>query len=210
MDDSTHHGAERTGRRPARSRAALGREFDPARFDQTLAAARGGDGAAFQHLYSWLVRPITGFVSSKGLSDPGPVVSETFLGAFRGLDSFSGDAVDFRKWVFGIARHKIVDAQRKDARRNERSIDEINLSDRASTANVEGEVLANISADTIRELCADLTEEQREVLTLRLVSGLTVAQIAEMLGKEIGAIKALQRRALRRLAATADLGKVRA
>lgn len=196
--------------RSARVRAGRTREFDPANFDTVFAAARNGDGAAFQQLYSWLAQPITAFVSSKGLADPGPVVNETFLGAFRGLDRFSGDATDFRRWVFGIARHKIVDARRSEGRRNERSIDEINLRDRASSVNVEGEALASLSADAVRALCADLTEEQREVLVLRLVSGLTVQQIADLIGKPLGAVKALQRRAIRRLQATADLGQVRA
>ena len=45
-------------------------------------------------------------------------------------------------------------------------------------------------------LLAGLTEEQREVLSLRVVADLTVEQVAEVVGRSAGAVKALQRRAL--------------
>jgi len=182
-------------------------------FCELLAAAREGEGWAFNALYDWLSRPITAFISTKGLADPGPVVNETFLGAFRGLHRFDGGATDFRRWVFGIARHKIIDARRSESRRpqNTISVDDVDehVIELGSVRNtVEDAALANLSTERVKELFETLTEDQRDVLSLRLVSDMTVPQIAVLLDKPEGAVKALQRRALRRLASQLDLKRV--
>lgn len=182
-------------------------------FVDLLAAARQGEGWAFNALHDWLSRPITAFISSKGLGDPGPVVNETFLGAFRGLDRFDGGATDFRRWVFGIARHKIIDARRSESRRPQNwvpmhDIDEQVIELGAGRNDVESEAIINLSTEKVQELFATLTDDQRDVLALRLVSDMTVPQIAIALDKPEGAVKALQRRALRRLASQLESKQV--
>lgn len=177
-------------------------------FSTVLAAARDGEGWAFNSLYGWLSKPITSFISSKGLADPGPVINETFLGAFRNLHRFTGGATDFRRWVFGIARHKIIDARRAESRRPDASVSVDDIAEGVARDNVESEVLINLSTERVEELFSTLTEDQRDVLVLRLVSDMTVAQIAVTLDKPEGAVKALQRRALRRLATHLDTKEV--
>jgi RNA polymerase sigma factor (sigma-70 family) len=51
----------------------------------------------------------------------------------------------------------------------------------------------------VYELCAGLSDDQREVLILRVVGDLTVEQVAAIIDKSVGAVKALQRRALQAL-----------
>lgn len=182
-------------------------------FADLLTAARAGEGWAFDTLFKWLNRPITAFVSSKGLADPGPVVNETFLGAFRGLDRFDGGATDFRRWVYGIARHKIVDARRSESRRPQNWVPVDEMVEKTIDANavgndVEQEAIINLTTEKVQDLFATLTEDQRDVLTLRLVSDMTVPQIAVALDKPEGAVKALQRRALRRLASQLESKQV--
>lgn len=182
-------------------------------FADILAAARAGESWAFDTLFHWLNRPITAFVSSKGLADPGPVVNEAFLGAFRGLHRFDGGATDFRRWVYGIARHKIVDARRSESRRPQNWVPVDELAEQTIDANatgndVEQEAIINLSTERVQDLFETLTADQRDVLTLRLVSDMTVPQIAEALGKPEGAVKALQRRALRRLASQLESKQV--
>jgi RNA polymerase sigma-70 factor (ECF subfamily) len=48
----------------------------------------------------------------------------------------------------------------------------------------------------VYELCAELSDDQREVLILRIVGDLTVEQVSLIVDKSVGAVKALQRRAL--------------
>jgi RNA polymerase sigma factor (sigma-70 family) len=63
----------------------------------------------------------------------------------------------------------------------------------------EAEALLEMEVAAVRRLLAGLTDEQRQVLTLRILGDLTVEQVAGILGKRPGAVKALQRRALRAL-----------
>lgn len=176
-------------------------------FDDVLSAARNGDSWAFKALYDWLSRPITAFVVGKGISDPGPVVNEVFLGAFRGLHRFEGGAEDFRKWTYGIARHKIIDARRAESRRVP-GVPVDAVGEQAASDDVENDVIVQLSTERVEILLDSLTEDQRDVLVLRMVSDMTVPQIAEVLGKPQGAVKALQRRALRRLAVVLESEEV--
>lgn len=61
---------------------------------------------------------------------------------------------------------------------------------------VAAEALANVATDDVRRLLDGLSPDQREVLLLRLVGGLTIEAIARAVGKREGAVKALQRRGL--------------
>jgi RNA polymerase sigma-70 factor (ECF subfamily) len=75
------------------------------------------------------------------------------------------------------------------------------LTESAPGGNAEVDELLAIEADHVADVLADLVPDQREVLTLRAVGDLTVEQVAEVLGKNRGAVKSLQRRgvaALRR------------
>lgn len=167
-------------------------------FEVVLDAALAGQGWAFTSLFTWLEGPIAAFVRGRGCPEPDEVVNEVFLGAFRGLHRFEGDQVDFRRWIFGIARNKIVDAFRAKGRRDFidlRPNDELP----AGTGDTEADALAEMGSDRVTELLSSLTEEQRDVIVLRLISDLSIAEVAAMLDKQPGAVKALQARALRRL-----------
>jgi RNA polymerase sigma-70 factor (ECF subfamily) len=64
---------------------------------------------------------------------------------------------------------------------------------------VEDDALTRLGADTVHRLCGELPTDQRSVLLLRILADLTVEQVAEVLGKTVPSVKALQRRGLRAL-----------
>ncbi len=167
-------------------------------FSIRLDAAKAGEGWAFDELFQKWNQPITAFVRSRGVRDAEDLVNETFLAAFRGIGSFSGDEQSFRSWLYRIARNKIADDFRKASRRpmsvslNEGHIDQIG-------GDVEADALAGLGSERVERLFSTLTDEQREVLVLRIVADLTIDQIAYVTGRRRGAVKQLQRRALRRL-----------
>ncbi len=72
------------------------------------------------------------------------------------------------------------------------------------TGDVEIEAERRLAQSRVERLLATLTDDQHEVLLLRLVGDLTVAQIAEITGRRRGAVKQLQRRGLRRIEARFD------
>jgi RNA polymerase sigma-70 factor (ECF subfamily) len=69
---------------------------------------------------------------------------------------------------------------------------------------VETEALVNITSDWVTDQLAKLAPDQRDVLLLRIVADCTIDQIARILGKRPGAVKALQRRGLAALRTILD------
>lgn len=166
-------------------------------FDAVLAAAKQGDGRAFEQLYAAFCGPVAGFVRSRGMHDPDGIVNEAFLGAFTGLATFTGDEAGFEAWLFRIARNKLADELRRRSR--EPATYDQNIAADLAGGDVEADALAALGDEWVQRRLDALTPDQRDVLLLRVVADLPVDQTAEVLGKRPGAIKALQRRALRRL-----------
>jgi RNA polymerase sigma-70 factor (ECF subfamily) len=178
--------------------------------DQLVAAARSGGGWAFGRLWEQLAPSVAAYLRGRGVRDADDVTSEVFLAAFRGIGRFQGDGVAFRSWLFTIAHHKGVDVRRRPASR-EVLVDAVAAAsshgvgtDRARSA--EDVAMEQIAGDRALRQLARLTDDQRAVLLLRVVADLSLAETAEVLGKPVGAVKALQHRALARL--RADLGAV--
>lgn len=166
-------------------------------FKATLEAARAGDEAAWSRIFAGLAPVVLGYLRANGASEPEDVLSETFLQVARDLARFDGDERGFRAWVFSIAHHRLLDAARGAARRPVDPVAEPPEPKRAEAADdAATEALAKIGAREVREVLAVLSEDQRAVLTLRILGDLTVADVATAIGKRPGAVKALQRRGL--------------
>lgn len=162
-------------------------------FQSVLTAAQADGAWAYERLYRWLSPAVCGYLRLQGARDPEDLTSEVFLGAFRGISAFSGDEDRFRAWVFTIAHRRLTDERRANGCRPQ--LADAELPDMAG-GDVEEEALRRLSAERVRSLCAGLAPDQGDVLLLRLVSGLTVERIADIVGKTPGAVKALQRRGL--------------
>jgi RNA polymerase sigma factor (sigma-70 family) len=178
--------------------------------DLLVAAARSGGGWAFGRLWEQLAPSVAAYLRGRGVRDADDVTSEVFLAAFRGIGRFQGDGVAFRSWLFTIAHHKGVDAHRRPASR-EVLVDVVGAGtghglDRDRARSAEDVAMEQIAGDRALRQLAILTDDQRAVLLLRVVADLSLAETAEVLGKPLGAVKALQHRALARL--HADLGAV--
>jgi RNA polymerase sigma-70 factor (ECF subfamily) len=173
--------------------------------DLLVAAARSGGGWAFGRLWAQLAPSVAAYLRGRGVRDADDVTSEVFLAAFRGIGRFHGDGVAFRSWLFTIAHHKAVDVRRRPASR-EILVDAVGAGaghglDNITARSAEDVAMEQIGGDrAVRQLEA-LTDDQRAVLLLRVVADLSLAETADVLGKPVGAIKALQHRALARLRA---------
>jgi RNA polymerase sigma factor (sigma-70 family) len=169
-------------------------------FDDVLAAAQAGAAWAFEVLYRDLSPAVTGYLRLHGALDPDDLASETFLAVFRGLAGFSGDEDGLRSWVFTIAHRRLVDDWRRRSRRP-RLADDVDLLPETPGGDVEDDVLTRLGAETVHRMCAGLPADQRSVLLLRVLADLTVEQVAAVMDRSVGSVKALQRRGLRRLRA---------
>ena len=173
-------------------------------FDALLLAARDGAPWAWQHLNEWLAPAVAGYLRAQGAAEVEDLTSETFLGVVRGIARFDGDEAQFRSWVFVIAHRRVQDERRRRAARGTPSpFDEAATpSEPVAVEGTEADALRKLATERVRYLCAQLVPDQRDVILLRLVADLTVDQVAQVLGKTPGAVKALQRRgfeALRRV-----------
>jgi RNA polymerase sigma factor (sigma-70 family) len=167
-------------------------------FDDVLTAAQAGAGWAFEVLYRDLSPAVTGYLRLHGAAEPDDLASETFLGVFTGLAGFCGDEDALRAWVFTIAHRRLIDDWRRRSRRPQVADDDTALAGHVG-GDVEDDVLVRVGTDSVHRLCAELPDDQRTVLLLRILADLTVEQVAQVMGRSVASVKALQRRGLRSL-----------
>ena len=161
-------------------------------FPEVLAAAKTGAEWAWDRLYSDLAGAVTGYLTTRGASDPEDLAGETFLQVARNIHGFDGPEGAFRSWVFVIAHRRLIDHRRANGRRPNSFVLDVDL----EGGNVESEAVERLTTSELVTAFKVLTDEQREVLSLRVLADLTLEETAEVVGKSVGAVKALQRRAL--------------
>ena len=179
----------------------VGRRF-AAGFDDVLEQAQAGSERAWEHLYAQFAPPVRAYVAMRGAADPDDLVGETFVQIARNLARFEGAEQEFRSWLFMIAHNRVIDERRRAGRRPTFPVaehDEAGGGLLMPSGDVEAEALDALGLERVRALLAILTADQAAVLLLRFVGDLTLEEIATVLGRPIGAVKQLQRRALRSL-----------
>jgi RNA polymerase sigma-70 factor (ECF subfamily) len=170
-------------------------------FGRILQQAKRGEEAALERLYRDLAPSVLGYLRGQGAAEPEDLTSDVFVGMVRGLPRFEGNERGLRAWVFTIAHRRLLDERRRSIRRPFVLVDPHRMpSLPGPRGDTEEEAVSRLNGHRALGTLRSLTPEQRDVLLLRVIADLSVAQTAELLGKEEGAVKALQRRALARLA----------
>jgi RNA polymerase sigma-70 factor, ECF subfamily len=169
-----------------------------------LAAARRREPAAVTRVYTAyapaLFRFFMAAVGDRHLAED--LTGAAFVSAIEGLPGFRGPVEALGGWLFRIARHDLYDHRRRQARSRIESLED-NLGEAALAAGAaDPEELAIERLEGTRVIAAlrQLSPDQREVLLLRMAGGLTAPQVAAIVGKSTGAVKALQHRGLASLA----------
>jgi RNA polymerase sigma-70 factor (ECF subfamily) len=176
--------------------------------DIVFESARSGDQEAISSLFRALNPPLTHYVRRHVPDAADDLVSETWMAAVHVLPRFDGDAEGFRAWLFTVARRRIADHYRRSIRRPQLVV----LSegdDPAAPSDTAQSALESLSTDAaIDALIRCLPADQAEAVFLRVVAGLSVERVAEVMGRSAGSVRVLQHRALKRLARTWDRGAV--
>jgi RNA polymerase sigma-70 factor (ECF subfamily) len=169
--------------------------------DLLIRRAQQGDLAAVSELYNLHVDRIYQYVRYRIGDDQTAedITAEVFLRAIESLGTYSDRGAPFIAWLYRIAHARVIDFWR--------------ASNRRQTAPLEDPLLQESLVDTDEAIETDflqhrllwsalrrLTDDQQNVIILKFVQGLSNAEIAQLIGKTEGAVKALQRRALESLA----------
>jgi RNA polymerase sigma factor (sigma-70 family) len=161
-----------------------------------------GDQAAGSSVFSVVYRTyasqVLGYLAARGVEDPEAAMQEVFLSVLPRLGTIRGGSAGLRTFIFSVAHARMVDDHRRQSRTPAKLPFEPGL-DQREESSAEAEALERVSPREVLDLLDGLPRDQREVLALRLVAGLTVEQSAEAMGKSPGAVKQLQRRALAKL-----------
>nr|WP_245818588.1 sigma-70 family RNA polymerase sigma factor [Haloechinothrix alba] len=173
-------------------------------------AAQAGDTDAFGRLYDSYVDTVFRYVlfrvGDRELAED--VTSETFLRALRRISSVSYQGRDVGAWFITIARNLVLDHVKSSRAKREVVTSELAESgpvafvgtDRAEDSGPEQQVLASATKSELFRCIDTLGGDQRDCIVLRFIQGLSVAETAQIMQRNEGAIKALQHRAVRRLA----------
>lgn len=159
--------------------------------------ARRGDQEAWAALYTSAYARLVSFAHRRlGNAELArDAVSETMARAVTRIDTYVGDDAGFAPWLFGICRHVVVDIQRSVYRPLPPGL----LRSEVPGPDPGDALLADEERAQVRAAFDRLDPDERELLELRVVGGLTSAEVSAALGKAPGTVRMAQMRALGRL-----------
>jgi RNA polymerase sigma-70 factor (ECF subfamily) len=156
--------------------------------------ARRGDADALAQVWRALNPLLLRYLRGRIGSGADDIAAQTWLDATRRLDEFRGGDDDFRRWLFTIARRRLVDELRRRERRPEAAWTEA-----ADAVHVDTDVARLDDLGRALQLVRRLPEEQADAVLLRVVADLDVAQVAAVMGRSEGSVRVLVHRGLRKL-----------
>jgi RNA polymerase sigma-70 factor (ECF subfamily) len=163
--------------------------------------AQDGDAESFGDLYDRYAGLVFRYVYYRGgdrtLAED--FTSETFLRALRRIATYTWQGRDIGAWLVTIARNLMADHFKSSRFRLEMTTDDLHEADRRQEG-PEGAVVESLLNAELLTAVKQLGSEQQECIVLRFLQGLSVAETARVMGKNDGAIKAMQYRAVRALA----------
>lgn len=169
-----------------------------------MAAASSGEHWALTELFRAYQPMLIRYLRSQLPAVADDLAGEVWVAVARRLRRFSGDEAGFRGWLFTIARCRVVEHHRRAIRRRTDPLAHEHL-DRSRIDVTSGDP-ARVVADrmgaqeAVDLVVASLPPEQAEVVLLRVVAGLDVAEVGRIMGRTPGSVRVLCHRALRRLA----------
>jgi RNA polymerase sigma-70 factor, ECF subfamily len=156
---------------------------------------RRGDQDAARALYERYFDRIYNYVYARlrRVEDAEDLAIDTMTRSLTRLDLFQDQGVAFSSWVYRIAHNATIDHYRRQGKVTLVPIDNATLPESADPSEL---ALDQLSSDQLRDAIHELTDEQQQVLILRFFQDLSAVQVAQVIGKSVGAVQALQHRAL--------------
>ncbi|MHB1172764.1 MAG: RNA polymerase sigma factor [Lacisediminihabitans sp.] len=166
--------------------------------DEALTLGQADPAGLFSTVYRAFAAAVFGYLRTRGVDDPEAVTQDVFLALYPQLASVRGGVKGLRTLIFAIAHARSVDQHRHRARSPMTTEYDPEWDPRV-TASAEEQAMSSAADAGVLELLENLGDDQREVLSLRIVADLSLEQTASIMDKTPGAIKQLQHRALANL-----------
>jgi len=167
--------------------------------DQNLVdRAKQYDQEAFAQLYEENFDKIYRYIALKigNQMEAEDLTQQVFMKALKSISSYKWKEVPFSAWLYKIAHNQVVDYLRKKTRQPTTELNEdITVAEDNPYKNVE----LKVELEQLARALKKLTPLQQEVLALRFSCEMPIAQVAGVMGKNEGAIKALQHSAVQAL-----------
>jgi len=166
---------------------------------QLIQQAKNGHEDALTELYQRHIHTIYRYIlfrvgDAEAAED---IASEVFMQMVRALPRYQDRGAPFAAWLFRIAHDRLVDHLRRSALHQPADLPEAVEDD---CPGPETQAETNMNHAHLREAISRLTDEQQAVLQLRFIEDYSLEETARLMNKTVGAIKALQHRALKTLA----------
>ena len=163
-----------------------------------IARGKAGEEAALVAIYQWYRPKIQRFLHYRlrHRQTAEDLTTEVFLRMLKHLPDYRLQGGTFQGWLFQIARNLVVDQFRRQSVRDHEPIDENLEADIIPPEDVAHHQMLSLE---IREAFQELTEGQLDVISLRFIAELSIADVAQALNKSESAVKSLQARGLRTL-----------
>ena len=157
-----------------------------------------GDRNAFAQLYEKHFDRIYRYVYLRlgNRTETEDLTQEVFIRALEAIGSYKWRSSPFAAWLYRIAHNLAVDHYRRQPAAPQLQLDEELIQDGSS---VDAEVAMRLSRQRLGPAMQQLTPDQQQVLSLRFGQQLTAREVSEIMDKSVGAVEALQHRALRTL-----------
>ena len=170
-----------------------------ANIDSWVRRAQSGDASAIEVLYQQHVEPIYRYIFYRVSSqhDAEDLTAEVFVRMVEGLPNYRFTGAPFEAWLYRIASARVIDFHRRQRRRPESDLSE-SLAD--SSTHPEDQIQRTQEIEMLRGVLRQLSDDEQTLLILRFVEHRSHNDAAEIMGKTPTAVKAMQHRALIRLA----------
>lgn len=178
--------------------------------EQQLVARAKRDPESFAHIYDHYFERIYAFIYRRtgDRQTAEDLTSDTFYKALANIQKYEYTGQPFSSWLFRIASNVVTDYYR--SRKPVTSMDDFEgMQFTAAGISPEEAALALDDAQAVQRAIKTLSADQQEVVMLRFSGGLRLKEIASMIGKTEGAVKALMFRALSNLRGKLSEGGIR-
>lgn len=180
------------------------RDFDQPLFpDSVVEGVKDGDPDAVGHVYVCLGNRLLGYLNARvrDRAAAEDLLEATFIELLQKGWTIRGGAASIKVWLFRAAHYNALDYLRKTKRRGETLEADLTPFDRPENARGPADrAEADDTGSRVRAAMTTLSVDQRQVLLLRYVAGLTASEVAGVMAKTDGAVRALQHRGERALA----------